>query len=59
METKARIKIIDQMVRAGKRKILHAREHCDKGGIHTGIDNVIYAIENLEMELKYYGRNQD
>ena len=56
METKARLKMISQIVRAGKRKIEHAKEHCIKGGIHTHIDNVLRTIDLVEQELKYYER---
>lgn len=56
MEKKARLKIISQILRAGKRKIEHAKEHCIKGGFHTHIDNVLREIEVVEQELKFYGR---
>ena len=56
METKARLKIISQILRAGKRKVEHAKEHCEKGGIHTHINNVLYEINRVEQELKQYER---
>ena len=56
MDKKARAKIISQILRAGKRKIEHAKEHCIEGGFHSHIDNVLREIEIVEQELKFYGR---
>ena len=54
MDKKARIKIISQQIRAGKRRIEHAKEHCINGGFHPHIDEVLRRIEIVEQELKMY-----
>lgn len=56
MEAKARLRMIDQILRAGKRKVEHAKEHCVKGGFHTHIDNVLRDIDLVLQELKYHER---
>lgn len=59
METKARIKIILQQIRAGRRRIESAQEHCNKGGIPNSIDDILHKMNIVELELINYGRNQD
>lgn len=56
MDKKARAKIISQQIRAGKRRIEAAKEHCIKGGFHTHIDDALRRIEIVEQELKQYER---
>ena len=56
MDRKARLKIVSQIVGAGKRKFEHARKHCINGGLYVRINNVLTEIDRVEKELKYYER---
>lgn len=56
MERKARLTIISQILRAGKRKIEHAKEHCINGGVHTHIDLVLSDLDRVLKEISQYKR---